>query len=156
MSYANAQKDTLLLSTGNKSELAVGYCTLYGDMNGSLNVLSDLTKTKVYQLAHFINRKKEIIPQSIILKAPTAELKPNQRDQDTLPDYSVLDEVIELYIEDNLSKEAIYERGLNKDLVDWTIATIKRNEYKRHQATLGLKVSKKAFGSGRRIPIVKY
>ncbi len=143
----------LLLSTGNKSEMATGYCTLYGDMSGGLAVLSDVPKTMVYQIAEYVNHKSEIIPQEIIQKAPSAELKPNQYDQDTLPPYPVLDQIIELWIEDGLSIEEIAARGFDRKTVLWTVKRIDQNEYKRKQAPPGLKVTSKAFGSGRRMPI---
>jgi NAD+ synthase (glutamine-hydrolysing) len=143
----------LVLSTGNKSELAVGYCTLYGDMSGGLSVLSDVPKTKVYELAKFINRKTEIIPKEIIEKPPSAELKPNQVDQDTLPPYPILDKILHHYIEEESSPEEITGMGFDPQTVNWVIRTVERNEYKRRQATLGLKVTSKAFGVGRRMPI---
>jgi len=143
----------LVLSTGNKSELAVGYCTLYGDMSGGLAVISDVPKTMVYRLARFINRDKQIIPQSSIDKAPSAELRPNQTDQDSLPPYEILDEILEYYLEDVLSAEEIIEKGHKPETVHWVIRAINRSEYKRRQAAVGLKVTSKAFGSGRRMPI---
>ena len=145
----------LALSTGNKSEMAVGYCTLYGDMSGGLSVISDVPKTMVYELARYINRQEEIIPEAIINKAPSAELRPNQKDQDTLPPYPVLDEILYYYIEEGYSAEQIIERGFEPDTVKWVISTVDRNEYKRRQAAPGLKVTSKAFGAGRRIPIAK-
>ena len=144
----------LVLATGNKSELAMGYCTLYGDMSGGLAVLSDLPKTTVYELAHYINRDSEIIPAAIIEKAPSAELRPGQKDEDSLPPYDLLDQVLSLYIEDGLSVEAIIGRGLEADMVKWVVKAVNRNEYKRKQAPGGLKVTTKAFGQGRRMPIV--
>ncbi len=143
----------LVLSTGNKSELAVGYCTLYGDMTGGLAVLSDVPKGLVYDLAGHINRVGEIIPQAIIDKPPSAELKPDQTDQDTLPPYPVLDEIIELYVEQNLAPQQIIARGLDSSAVAWTVRQIDHNEYKRRQAAPGLRVTTKAFGTGRRMPI---
>jgi NAD+ synthase (glutamine-hydrolysing) len=143
----------LVLSTGNKSELAVGYCTLYGDMSGGLSVLADVPKTMVYELAHYINRDREIIPQEIITKAPSAELRPDQKDQDTLPPYEVLDRIINLYLMEGCSFEEIVRQGLDPEVVRWVIRTIDKNEYKRRQAAPGLKVTSKAFGMGRRIPI---
>jgi NAD+ synthetase len=145
----------LLLSTGNKSELAVGYCTLYGDMNGGLAVISDLPKTTVYDLARFINRKEEIIPSRIIEKAPSAELKPDQTDQDDLPPYDVLDSILKGYIEDLKGVEELVESGFDLKLVESVIARIDSNEYKRHQAAPGLKVTEKAFGCGRRYPLAQ-
>ncbi|HYH02727.1 MAG TPA: NAD+ synthase [Bacillota bacterium] len=145
----------LALSTGNKSEMAVGYCTLYGDMSGGLSVISDVPKTMVYELSRYINRQEEIIPEAIIDKAPSAELRPDQKDQDTLPPYPVLDEILYYYIEEGYSAEQIIERGFEPATVKWVITTVDRNEYKRRQAAPGLKVTSKAFGAGRRIPIAK-
>ena len=143
----------LLLSTGNKSEMATGYCTLYGDMSGGLAVLSDVPKTMVYRITDFINRNGEIIPRAIIEKAPSAELKPNQVDQDTLPPYPILDQIIELWIEEGRSVDEIIARGFDRDTVLWTVKKIDQNEYKRKQAPSGLKITSKAFGVGRRMPI---
>ncbi|MGB9720281.1 MAG: NAD+ synthase [bacterium] len=143
----------LVLTTGNKSELAVGYCTLYGDMSGGLAVLADVPKTLVYEIAKFINRKKEIIPLAIIKKPPSAELRPNQLDQDTLPPYEILDPILQYYIEDGMSKEEILKKGYKSEIVDWVIKAVNKNEYKRRQAPPGLKVTSKAFGLGRRMPI---
>lgn len=143
----------IVLTTGNKSEMAVGYCTLYGDMSGGLSVLSDVPKTMVYQVAEYINREKEIIPYSTIKKAPSAELRPDQEDQDTLPPYDVLDRILELYIEQRFSKSDIISEGFDEETVEWVVKTIHRNEYKRNQAAPGLRVTSKAFGIGRRIPL---
>jgi NAD+ synthase (glutamine-hydrolysing) len=143
----------LVLTTGNKSELAVGYCTLYGDMSGGLAVIGDVPKTMVYKLAEFINRNKEIIPRAMIKKPPSAELRPNQLDQDTLPPYEVLDPILQYYIEDGLSKEEIVEKGYVPEVVDWVINAVNKNEYKRRQAPPVLKVTSKAFGLGRRMPV---
>lgn len=143
----------LLLSTGNKSEMAVGYSTLYGDMNGALSVLSDVYKTDVYRLALLINQYQEIIPRNTLEKAPSAELRPGQKDSDSLPDYDVLDEILRFYIEKGVSKDLIVMKGFDAGVVDWVVRAIHRNEYKRRQAALGIKVSSKAFGSGRRFPI---
>jgi len=143
----------LVLSTGNKSELAVGYCTLYGDMSGGLSVLSDVPKTMVYELAEYINRKSEVIPKQIIEKPPSAELKPNQVDQDTLPPYPILDQILHHYIEEEASPDEIIQMGFAPETVNWVVRTVERNEYKRRQATPGLKVTTKAFGMGRRMPI---
>jgi NAD+ synthase (glutamine-hydrolysing) len=145
----------LLLTTGNKSELAVGYCTLYGDMCGGLAVIADLPKTVVYQLAHWINREKEIIPWNSIQKAPSAELRPNQKDQDSLPPYEVLDRILELFLEENQSVAQIMSQGFAEKTVLWVIHQIYRNEYKRQQSAPGLKVTSKAFGLGRRFPIAQ-
>src|SRR5437667_2483110 len=145
----------LLLTTGNKSELAVGYCTLYGDMAGGLAVISDLPKTMVYELARWINREREIIPKSTIEKAPSAELKPNQKDQDTLPPYEILDQILHLYVEENLSARDIIARGFDEKTVRWVQRRVDLNEYKREQAAPGLKVTSRAFGIGRKMPIAQ-
>jgi NAD+ synthetase len=166
----------LLLTTGNKSELAVGYCTIYGDMAGGLAVISDVPKTMVYELARWINsdysaqtgRKgdppsvaaatsgaAEIIPRSTIDKPPSAELKPNQTDQDTLPPYDVLDEILRLYVEENLSARDIVTHGFDEKTVRWVQRHVDLNEYKREQAAPGLKVTSRAFGIGRRMPIAQ-
>ena len=143
----------LVLSTGNKSEIAVGYCTLYGDMAGGLGVLSDLPKNMVYHLADFINKDLTIIPEEIVKRAPTAELKPGQCDQDSLPSYDVLDKILILYLEEHASFEEIVEKGIDPRTVKWVIRAVNDNEYKRWQASPGLKVTTKAFGVGRRMPI---
>ncbi|MGE5415627.1 MAG: NAD+ synthase [Acidobacteriota bacterium] len=143
----------LVLSTGNKTELAIGYCTLYGDMSGGLSVLADVPKTMVYELARYINLDREIIPQIIIDKAPSAELRPDQYDQQTLPPYPVLDQVLHHYVEDDLSITQIVDLGFEEGTVRWIVRNVDHNEYKRKQAPLGLKVTTKAFGAGRRIPI---
>ncbi|HVB38186.1 MAG TPA: NAD+ synthase [Vicinamibacterales bacterium] len=144
---------SLVLSTGNKSELAVGYCTLYGDMAGGLAVISDVPKTLVYELARFINRDGTRIPESTITKPPSAELKPGQTDQDTLPPYDVLDRILEAYVERNLDVDGICGLGLDAALVQKVVNMIDRAEYKRRQAAPGLKITSKAFGVGRRYPI---
>lgn len=143
----------LLLSTGNKSELAVGYCTLYGDMNGGLAVISDVPKTMVYEIARFINGENEVIPERIIHKPPSAELKPDQRDQDDLPPYDMLDGILKAYVEDNKSADEIIDMGYEASIVRDIITRVDRNEYKRHQSPPGLKVTTKSFGYGRRYPI---
>ncbi len=143
----------MVLSTGNKSELAVGYCTLYGDMSGGLSVLADVPKTMVYELAHYLNRDREIIPREIILKAPSAELRPDQKDQDTLPPYEVLDRIMDYYLTERYSYKDIVHLGFDPDTVRWVLRAIDQNEYKRRQAAPGLKITSKAFGMGRRIPI---
>jgi len=153
----------LLLTTGNKSELAVGYCTMYGDMAGGLAVISDVPKTMVYELARWINsdyasrggRRREIIPRSTIEKAPSAELKPNQTDQDVLPPYEILDEILRLYVEENLSARDIITHGFDEKTVRWVQRRVDLNEYKREQAAPGLKVTSLAFGVGRRMPIAQ-
>lgn len=153
----------IVLSTGNKSELAVGYCTLYGDMSGGLSVISDIPKTLVYEIAKYINNKNliipngiipnGIIPNEIIIKPPSAELKPNQFDQDTLPPYEILDKILYYYIEENCSVDEITNLGYDKEIVKWVVKKVIHNEYKRYQAAPGLKITEKAFGFGRRIPI---
>ena len=143
----------MVLSTGNKSEAAVGYCTLYGDMSGGLSVLSDVPKTLVYKLADYINRDKKIIPENIIIKVPSAELRPNQKDQDTLPPYEILDKIIELYIDCHLSIKEISSKGISLKAVKWVVNAINKSEYKRRQSAPGLKVTSKAFGIGRRMPV---
>jgi NAD+ synthetase len=172
----------LVLSTGNKSELAVGYCTLYGDMAGGLAVISDVPKTMVYELARWINSDyaarraievnrpypsadrgrggspeppAEIIPRSTIEKAPSAELKPNQKDQDTLPPYEILDQILQLYVEENLSARDIIARGFDETTARWVQRRVDLNEYKREQAPPGLKVTSRAFGVGRKMPIAQ-
>jgi NAD+ synthase (glutamine-hydrolysing) len=163
----------LVLSTGNKSELAVGYCTIYGDMAGGLAVISDVPKTMVYELARWINsdyaartsRKGDppslssgaagIIPRSTIEKPPSAELKPNQKDQDTLPPYEILDQILQLYVEENLSARDIIARGFDEETVRWVHRRVDLNEYKREQAPPGLKVTSRAFGIGRKMPIAQ-
>jgi len=146
---------SLVLTTGNKSELAVGYCTLYGDMNGGLAVISDVPKTLVYDLCRYINRDGEMIPQRIIDKAPSAELAPNQTDQDDLPPYEVIDPILEGYVEQAKSGEELVAAGFDADVVAEVIRRVDQNEYKRHQAAPGLKVTPKAFGEGRRYPLAK-
>ncbi len=145
----------LLLTTGNKSELSVGYCTIYGDMCGGLAVISDVPKTMIYRLAHWINREQEIIPANSITKPPSAELKLNQTDQDTLPSYDILDAVLQLYVEEQLSPEDIIEKGYPADTVRWIQRHVDSNEYKRRQAAPGLKVTSLAFGIGWRMPIAQ-
>jgi NAD+ synthetase len=145
----------LLLTTGNKSEMAVGYCTLYGDMSGGLAVIADVPKIMVYQLARLVNQAGEVIPERIITRPPTAELKPDQCDQDDLPPYEVLDVVLQAYLEDRQSIEAIAAGGIDIQLVRDIVRRIKLNEYKRKQAPLGIKVTTKAFGPGRRYPLVQ-
>src|SRR5256885_1652873 len=145
----------LVLSTGNKSELSVGYCTIYGDMAGGLAVISDVPKTMIYELARWINRQKEIIPGSTIDKPPSAELKPDQKDQDTLPPYEKLDEILRLYVEENLSARDIIGRGFDEKTVRWVQHRVDLNEYKREQAAPGLKVTSRAFGMGRKMPIAQ-
>jgi NAD+ synthase (glutamine-hydrolysing) len=145
----------LVLSTGNKSEISVGYCTLYGDMSGGLALLSDLPKTLVYQLARWINRQKQVIPESVFTKAPTAELRPNQTDQDSLPPYGILDPILKAFIEPRKSSGEIVALGFPQKTVRSILSRVDRNEYKRRQAAPGLRVTTKAFGIGRRLPIAK-
>ena len=145
----------IVLSTGNKSELAVGYCTIYGDMAGGLAVISDVPKTMVYELARWMNRDREIIPRSTIEKPPSAELRPGQKDQDTLPPYDVLDEILRLYVEENLSARDIIAHGFDEKTVRWVQRRVDINEYKREQAAPGIKVTSRAFGVGRRMPIAQ-
>ena len=144
----------LVLSTGNKSELGVGYCTLYGDMAGGLAVINDVPKTLVYRLSRYVNSRKPVIPQATLEKPPSAELSLNQKDSDTLPDYEVLDAILEDYVEQAHSAEQISrEHNFDLDLVKNVIRMVERNEYKRQQAAPGIKISPKAFGYGRRFPI---
>jgi NAD+ synthetase len=145
----------LLLSTGNKSELAVGYCTLYGDMAGGLAVISDVPKTMVYALADLLNKHRELIPKRTIDKPPSAELRPDQTDQDSLPPYAVLDEILRLYVEENLGLAAIEAHGFDGETVRWVTRKVDFNEYKREQAAPGIKVTSRAFGVGRRMPIAQ-
>jgi NAD+ synthase/NAD+ synthase (glutamine-hydrolysing) len=146
----------LVLSTGNKSELAVGYCTLYGDMVGGMAVISDVPKTLVYRLAHYVNSRRPVIPKSTIEKPPSAELRPNQTDQDLLPAYDVLDVILEDYIEELKTPEQIAkERGFDLALVRKIARMVERSEYKRQQAAPGIKITEKAFGMGRRFPIAQ-
>ena len=143
----------ILLNTSNKSEAAVGYGTLYGDMNGGLSVLGDVYKTDVYKLARFINRKKEIIPENTIVKFPSAELRPDQKDSDSLPDYDVLDKILFEYIELQKPLKDILENDFEKNVVEKIIKMVDSNEYKRYQAPPILRISSKAFGAGRRMPL---
>lgn len=147
--------NALLLTTGNKSETATGYCTLYGDMSGGLAVISDVPKTLCYRLARYINREGEIIPEDIITRPPSAELRHNQKDQDTLPPYDVLDGIVEAVVEKNLSLDEIVDMGYDREVVKDILRRIVFNEHKRRQAAPGLKVTSKAFGYGRRYPIAR-
>ena len=146
---------SLVLTTGNKSEMAVGYCTLYGDMCGALAVIADVFKTDIYRMARWVNRNKTIIPEASINKPPSAELRPNQKDQDSLPDYATLDAILQAYVVELLSKEAIVGRGFHPAVVNDVINKVTFSEYKRRQAAPGLKVSPRAFGMGRRVPIAQ-
>jgi len=154
MAYSN-NYGNLLLTTGNKSEMAVGYCTLYGDMCGGLAVIADVYKTDVYRIAKFINKNGEVIPKNIIDKAPSAELKPNQTDQDTLPPYEILDKILKMYLEENKEFDEINKEMNNEELVKRILRMVDFNEFKRNQAAPALRVSSKAFGYGRRYPIVQ-
>jgi NAD+ synthetase len=145
----------LVLTTGNKSEMAVGYCTLYGDMCGALAVIADVFKTDVYKIARWVNRGKIVIPEATLMKAPSAELRPNQKDQDSLPEYDMLDAILQAYVVEDLSKEEIVRRGFDTGVVNDVINKVTFSEYKRRQAAPGLKVSPRAFGMGRRIPIAQ-
>jgi NAD+ synthetase len=144
----------LVLSTGNKSELAVGYCTLYGDMVGGLAAISDVPKTLVYRLSAYVNSRRKVIPEATIEKPPSAELRPDQKDSDSLPPYDVLDAILEDYVEESRSADEIASlHNFDLDLVRRVIRMIERSEYKRQQAAPGIKISAKAFGYGRRFPI---
>jgi len=145
----------LVLTTGNKSEMAVGYCTLYGDMNGALAPIADVLKTDVYKLARWVNREREIIPADTISKPPSAELRPDQTDQDSLPPYEILDAILDLYVVRNCGKAEIIARGFDAGVVNDVVNKINFSEYKRRQAAPGLKVSPRAFGMGRRIPVAQ-
>ena len=144
----------ILLNTSNKSELATGYGTLYGDMAGGLSILGDLYKTQVYALAKYINREREIIPLNIIQKAPSAELRPNQKDSDSLPEYDILDTILFEYIEMRKGPKEIISEGYDEALVNRILKLVNMNEYKRNQFCPIIRVSSKAFGTGRRLPIV--
>lgn len=157
MAYSN-KFGHMLLNTGNKSELATGYCTLYGDMAGGLAIIGDLYKIEVYEMARWLNNdyfEKEVIPERILNKAPSAELRPGQKDADSLPGYDVLDPILKAYIEEQLSIDKIVNRGYDSEVVRRVIAMVDRMEYKRYQAAPALKVSEKAFGTGRRLPMVQ-
>ena len=145
----------LVLNTGNKSEASVGYCTLYGDMVGGLSIIKDVSKTLVYRLCRYRNAKEsqELIPSSILDREPSAELKPNQKDTDSLPDYDQLDQILYAYIEEERSFEEMLDRGWDPKLVREIIARVDQNEYKRRQSPPGLKISPRALGKDRRVPI---
>jgi len=153
MAYSN-KFGHILLNTSNKSEAAVGYGTLYGDMAGGLSVLGDVYKTDVYKLAKFINREEEIIPDNSISKPPSAELKPDQKDSDSLPDYEILDNVLFAYIEQQKSAREIIRNGSDEKVTSRIIQMVNQNEYKRYQSPPILRISSKAFGIGRRMPLV--
>ena len=154
MAWSN-RTGAMVVSTGNKSELAVGYCTLYGDMAGGLALLGDVYKTMIYRVAHWLNRKGEVIPQSSIVKPPSAELRPNQTDQDSLPPYETLDAILKLYIEEWKEVDEIAAAGFDRDLVARLLKLVDTNEFKRRQAAPTIRVSSKAFGSGRQMPIAQ-
>jgi NAD+ synthase (glutamine-hydrolysing) len=143
----------LLLSTGNKSEMAVGYCTLYGDMNGGLAVIADVPKMRVFSICKWLNREREIIPHNIIIKPPSAELKPGQVDQDSLPPYEILDAILDAIVCEHQSPEQIIDRGYDRQIVEKITKLVKRAEFKRRQAPPGLKITDRAFGTGWRMPI---
>ncbi len=144
----------ILLNTTNKSEMSVGYGTLYGDLSGGISVIGDVYKTEIFELAHFINKDKEIIPNHTITKPPSAELRPNQKDSDSLPDYDILDSILKLYIEGRKGPDEIISLGYDEKLVSRVLKMVNRNEFKRHQTAPVLRISPKAFGMGRRMPIV--
>jgi NAD+ synthase (glutamine-hydrolysing) len=154
MAWSN-RTGAMVVSTGNKSEIAVGYCTLYGDMAGGLALLGDVYKTTIYRVAKWINRRAEVIPQSTISKPPSAELRPNQTDQDTLPPYEILDGILRLYIEDWKEVDEIASAGYDRALVERILRAVDTNEFKRRQAAPTIRVSSKAFGSGRQMPIAQ-
>ena len=152
------KKGLLVLTTGNKSEIAVGYSTLYGDMAGGFNVLKDVSKTLVYELARYRNaleasEVEDVIPKEVIDRAPSAELLPGQSDEDSLPAYAVLDEILELYVEKDLSADAIIHRGFDKKVVRYVVELVDRNEYKRRQSPVGIRLTERGFGRDRRYPI---
>jgi NAD+ synthase (glutamine-hydrolysing) len=143
----------LLVSTGNKSEIAVGYCTLYGDMNGGLAAIADVPKTRVYKLCEWLNRAQEIIPINVLIKPPSAELKPGQKDQDSLPDYEVLDDILDRYLHQHQSLAQLVAAGHDAQTVERVIKLVRIAEFKRKQSPPGLKVTDRAFGTGWRMPI---
>jgi NAD+ synthetase len=149
------KEGALVLSTGNKSELAVGYCTQYGDMAGGLAVISDLPKHGVYELARHLNRKWQAIPERVFVRPPSAELRPDQKDEDSLPPYPVLDPILKMYVEGRASAESIVQAGFDREDVERVIALVDANEFKRRQAAPGLRLTPKAFGSGWRMPIAR-
>ncbi len=154
MAWSN-RKGAMVLSTGNKSEMAVGYCTLYGDMAGGLALLGDVYKTMIYRIARWLNRNGDVIPESTMTKPPSAELRPNQTDQDSLPPYEVLDEILKLYIEKWKELDQIVAAGFDRKLVQRVLSLVDNNEFKRRQAAPTIRVSTKAFGSGRQMPIAQ-
>lgn len=146
----------MVVATGNKSEMAAGYATLYGDMAGGYAVLKDVFKTVVFDLARWRNRNGEMIPQNTIDKPPSAELRPDQKDSDSLPEYDLLDAILERYIEDDMGPDEIIAEGFDPEIVRWTARLVDRNEYKRRQAAPGVKITTKAFGRDRRLPITNH
>jgi NAD+ synthase (glutamine-hydrolysing) len=146
----------MVVATGNKSEMAVGYATLYGDMAGGYAVLKDVFKTQLFELARWRNRNGEVIPQSTIDKPPSAELRPDQKDTDSLPPYDILDPILERYIEDDMGPAEIVREGFDEELVRKVARMVDRNEYKRRQAAPGVKITTKAFGRDRRLPITNH
>jgi len=147
------QTGAMVVSTGNKSEMAVGYSTLYGDLAGGFALLKDVYKTEVYKLSNYRNSISKVIPENIITKEPSAELRPNQLDKDSLPDYELLDKILYLYIEEDSSSEKIISSGINEEIVYEVLEKVDRNEYKRKQVAPGVKLTEKAFGKDRRMPI---
>jgi NAD+ synthase (glutamine-hydrolysing) len=154
MYYSNLY-DALLISTGNKSEIATGYCTLYGDTNGGKNIPGDIYKTQLYQICKWINRHEAIIPKTILTKPPSAELKPDQKDQDKLPPYEILDEILELRVDEGFSSREIIEMGYDHDLVYQIERLYTSSEFKRAQLPQTIKINKKTFGKGRKVPVLK-
>jgi NAD+ synthase/NAD+ synthase (glutamine-hydrolysing) len=146
---------SLLLTTGNKSEISVGYCTLYGDMNGGLGVIADLPKMMVYRVSRWRNRRRPDIPETILTKAPSAELRPDQKDQDSLPPYEILDEILELHVEQSMSAAEIIAEGYDENTVRRVLRLVRNAEFKRKQAAPALKVTSRAFGTGWRMPIAR-
>jgi NAD+ synthetase len=154
MAWSN-RTGAMVVSTGNKSEMAVGYCTLYGDMAGGLALLGDVYKTMIYRVAAWLNRERAVIPMSSITKPPSAELRPNQTDQDTLPPYDILDGILKLYIEEWKEVDEIAAAGYDRGLVERILRAVDTNEFKRRQAAPTIRVSTKAFGNGRQMPIAQ-
>jgi len=149
------KKGWMVLTTGNKSEISMGYCTLYGDMAGGFAVIKDVPKVLVYKLSHWLNRKREIIPENVLTKEPSAELRPDQKDTDSLPPYDLLDPVLLSYIEEDLSVEEIKGNGLPKSEIQRIARLVDLSEYKRRQGPPGVKITPKAFGKDRRLPITR-
>ena len=147
------KKGRMVLTTGNKSEMAVGYTTLYGDMSGGFAPLNDVSKTRVYQLCHYRNTLSDVIPERVLTRPPSAELRPDQCDQDSLPDYDVLDRILELSVGQDMPMDEIIATGLDSEVVEQVITMVQRNEYKRRQAAPGVRITRRAFGRDRRYPI---